>query len=196
MHGLAALLSGRYLMGKVIAVGGMGAVYHAVDRELERPVAVKVIACAADDPEVERVLRLRFRREARAAAQIHHPKSWPCTTTAPIRRSSLIIWSGTSLRARISRGGFGASGHWRWTRRSGSLPRRHVGWRRATAWDWCTAISSRGISSLEPGDAPRGPTDGSGSACGCGNIRIPTSRSGRRAARLSWTVLVPLCEPI
>src|SRR5688500_16662330 len=48
----------------------MGVVYRAVDLELDRMVALKVIApeLAADED-----FRLRFKRESRIAASIHHP---------------------------------------------------------------------------------------------------------------------------
>src|SRR5207244_12898235 len=50
-----------------LAGGGMGEVYRAVDRDLERPVAIKLLAEPyAADPE----LRQRFTREALAAARL------------------------------------------------------------------------------------------------------------------------------
>jgi serine/threonine protein kinase len=54
----------------VIGVGGMGVVYRAVHLELERPVALKLIAHgrAADE-----AWRARFRRESRLAAALDHP---------------------------------------------------------------------------------------------------------------------------
>jgi serine/threonine protein kinase len=54
----------------VIGRGGMGVVYRAIDLNLEREVAVKVIApqLAGDED-----FRARFRREWRLAASIRHP---------------------------------------------------------------------------------------------------------------------------
>ena len=53
-----------------IAAGGMGVVYRARDRVLDREVALKLIRPErAGDAEARR----RFVREARAAAVIHHP---------------------------------------------------------------------------------------------------------------------------
>ncbi|MBW8742452.1 MAG: serine/threonine protein kinase [Acidobacteria bacterium] len=50
--------------------GGMATVYRASDAELERPVAVKLLAPALSD-DVE--FRSRFIREARLAARLSHP---------------------------------------------------------------------------------------------------------------------------
>jgi serine/threonine-protein kinase len=60
------LLGGRYLLG----AGGMGQVYRARDRVLERTVAVKVLSPATTD---DLELVARFGREARAAAALNHP---------------------------------------------------------------------------------------------------------------------------
>ena len=50
--------------------GAMGITYRALDLNLDSPVALKVISAAySDKPEA----RERFRREARAAAQLRHP---------------------------------------------------------------------------------------------------------------------------
>jgi serine/threonine protein kinase len=64
------LAGGRYRLEDVLGRGGMATVYLAHDDELERPVAVKVLADhLADDPSFRR----RFMREARLAAQLSHP---------------------------------------------------------------------------------------------------------------------------
>ena len=64
------VVGGRYAIEEVLGRGGMSSVYRAHDRVLEREVALKVLNQAlSDDPEhVE-----RFRREARAIAQLSHP---------------------------------------------------------------------------------------------------------------------------
>ena len=64
------LLGGRYRPREVVGEGGMAIVYAARDELLDRDVAVKVLrpAQAADADFVR-----RFRREARHAAQLHHP---------------------------------------------------------------------------------------------------------------------------
>ncbi len=64
------LAEGRYRVEDVLGRGGMASVYLARDGELERPVAVKVLAeHLADQPG----FRDRFLREARLAAQLSHP---------------------------------------------------------------------------------------------------------------------------
>ena len=62
--------SRRYELGEAIARGGMGEVYHAVDRTLGRTVAVKILQGRyKPDSAVAR----RFVDEARISAQLQHP---------------------------------------------------------------------------------------------------------------------------
>ena len=64
------LAGGRYRTEEVLGRGGMASVYLARDGELDRPVAVKVLAeHLADTPG----FRERFLREAKLAAQLSHP---------------------------------------------------------------------------------------------------------------------------
>jgi serine/threonine protein kinase len=67
---MQALLGNRYRLGERIADGGMGSVYRAVDDNLGRPVAVKVLRRELVD---EPAFLERFRREARAVAAVSHP---------------------------------------------------------------------------------------------------------------------------
>jgi serine/threonine protein kinase len=72
------LLAGRYELVDVLGRGGMGVVWLANDRLLERQVAVKELTYPlALGEEERRVLRERSLREARAAARLDHP----CVTT-------------------------------------------------------------------------------------------------------------------
>jgi hypothetical protein len=67
---------GSYLLGDLIARGGMGEVWHATHRFLVRPAAIKLIkpeTIGASSPAQATVLIQRFRREARAAAALHSP---------------------------------------------------------------------------------------------------------------------------
>jgi serine/threonine protein kinase len=67
---LGTLIGGRYRLDEVIGRGGMSTVYKAFDTVLERPVAIKLMhrEIAGDSDQLE-----RFRREARAVAQLNHP---------------------------------------------------------------------------------------------------------------------------
>ncbi|MFF0869996.1 protein kinase [Nonomuraea sp. NPDC003560] len=67
---MVRVLSGRYELLEPLGRGGMGVVYRARDRELERMVAVKVLPAQMLRDED---FRARFRREARAAAGLSHP---------------------------------------------------------------------------------------------------------------------------
>jgi serine/threonine protein kinase len=64
------LIAGRYELEELVGSGGMSSVYRAHDRLLERTVALKILheQFTRDDGYVE-----RFRREARAVAQLAHP---------------------------------------------------------------------------------------------------------------------------
>ncbi|MET9555178.1 serine/threonine-protein kinase [Streptomyces sp. NPDC006645] len=66
------LLSGRYELGELLGVGGMGEVWRARDRELGRDVAVKLLLAPGGDGERREQLA-RFRREARAVASLDSP---------------------------------------------------------------------------------------------------------------------------
>lgn len=67
----APTFAGRYRVRALIARGGMGVVYDAVDTRLDRPVAVKVLA-----PEFARdaVAVKRFHTEIKALAALAHPR--------------------------------------------------------------------------------------------------------------------------
>jgi eukaryotic-like serine/threonine-protein kinase len=64
------VIAGRYELEELVGSGGMSTVYRAHDRLLERKVALKILHRRFNDDEeyVE-----RFRREARAVAQLAHP---------------------------------------------------------------------------------------------------------------------------
>jgi serine/threonine-protein kinase len=68
---LGTRLGGRYRLDAQVGRGGMSIVYRAFDVVLERPVAIKLMhrEIAADSDQLE-----RFRREARAVAQLNHPQ--------------------------------------------------------------------------------------------------------------------------
>jgi Tol biopolymer transport system component len=60
---------GRYRLGRLLGVGGMGAVYEATHRDLGKRVAIKTLhAYLASEPHAQQ----RFLQEGQAAARIHH----------------------------------------------------------------------------------------------------------------------------
>jgi serine/threonine-protein kinase len=63
-------VAGRYRIERTLGRGGMATVYLARDAELQRPVAVKVLA---QDLSGDGSFRDRFLREARLAARLSHP---------------------------------------------------------------------------------------------------------------------------
>jgi serine/threonine-protein kinase len=67
---LGTTLNGRYRLEARIGAGGMSTVYRATDETLQRLVAIKLMnrEIATDSDQLE-----RFRREARAVAQLSHP---------------------------------------------------------------------------------------------------------------------------
>ena len=67
---VGTLLSHRYRLDAQVGIGGMSTVYRAFDTVLERQVAIKLMhrEIAGDSDQLE-----RFRREARAVAQLNHP---------------------------------------------------------------------------------------------------------------------------
>jgi serine/threonine protein kinase len=66
---LGTTLNGRYRLEARIGTGGMSTVYRALDETLQRQVAIKLMnrEIASDSDQLE-----RFRREARAVAQLSH----------------------------------------------------------------------------------------------------------------------------
>jgi len=59
----------RYVIERELGFGAMGRVYLAIDPELDRKVAIKVLRAAAADADRD----LRLRREAQALAKVTHP---------------------------------------------------------------------------------------------------------------------------
>ena len=65
-----AVVAERYRLLRLIATGGMGQVWEAMDNRLDRKVAVKVLKAEfSEDPEFLQ----RFRFEARTTAQLNPP---------------------------------------------------------------------------------------------------------------------------
>jgi serine/threonine-protein kinase len=64
---------GYYKVVEEIAKGGMGTVYRAHDRALDRDVALKFLLSPEEDEELKPDDMKRFKREARVTARLRHP---------------------------------------------------------------------------------------------------------------------------
>ena len=65
---------GRYKIVRELGRGAMGVVYHAIDPNIGRPVAIKTIRLGEGrKPEEQNRLRERLLREARSAGMLSHP---------------------------------------------------------------------------------------------------------------------------
>ncbi len=96
---------GRYEVERVIGAGGMGVVLKAFDTELNRPVAIKVLA-----PHLSHsgAARRRFSREAQAAAAIVHENVIPIYDVQDTSELPYLVMQyvpGESLQARVDRDG-------------------------------------------------------------------------------------------
>ena len=67
-HGSGRSAMGRYVVVDTLGTGAMGTVMRAFDRQLDRPVALKVL-----HPETDACHTTRLRREAQALAKLSHP---------------------------------------------------------------------------------------------------------------------------
>jgi eukaryotic-like serine/threonine-protein kinase len=102
---VGTLLNGRYRLDAQIGAGGMSTVYRAFDTVLERQVAIKLMhrEIASDSDQLE-----RFRREARAVAQLNHPYIVGVIDAGEDDRTPYIVFEyveGETLKDRIRRFG-------------------------------------------------------------------------------------------
>ncbi|MBC7843315.1 MAG: serine/threonine protein kinase [Gemmatimonadaceae bacterium] len=99
---LSQSLGERYLIVRELGRGGMGTVYLARDRRLDRPVALKVLPAEyAADPD----LRERFLRETRMAAGFSHPNIVPVFAiedTEDVLAFAMGFVEGESLASRVT----------------------------------------------------------------------------------------------
>jgi hypothetical protein len=96
-------LNGRYRLDSQVGAGGMSTVYKSFDITLERPVAIKLLhrEIAADSDQIE-----RFRREARAVAQLSHPHIVTVIDAGEDDGRPYIVFefvAGETLKERIKR---------------------------------------------------------------------------------------------
>lgn len=95
---------GPYEIQSLLGAGGMGEVYRARDRRLERTVAVKVLPShLSTNPE----LKERFEREARTISSLNHPHICHLYDIGILEGISYLIMEyleGETLDNRINRG--------------------------------------------------------------------------------------------
>ena len=148
---IGTVLSGRYRLESKLGSGGMSTVYLARDETLERWVAVKVMHREISDQpdQIE-----RFRREARAVAQLSHPNVVAVIDAGEDGGHPYIVFEyvdGETLKQRIERVG-SASGRRGYRLRDRDRARS----RRPPTLDGSfTATSSPRTCSSTPRAAPR-----------------------------------------
>jgi eukaryotic-like serine/threonine-protein kinase len=102
---IGELVAGRYEIQKLLGSGGMSSVFLARDRQLERPVALKVLhEHFSHDPEYIE----RFRREARAIAKLSHPNVVTIIDRGEFEGRQYIVFEyveGDNLKQLVAGGG-------------------------------------------------------------------------------------------
>ena len=102
---IGTLIGGRFRLEERIGSGGMSSVYRAFDPMLERLVAIKLMHrdISSDPDQLE-----RFRREARAVAQLNHPHVVTVIDAGEDEGTPYIVFEyveGETLKDRIRRHG-------------------------------------------------------------------------------------------
>lgn len=95
---------GPYEIVSAIGAGGMGEVYRARDKRLERTVAIKVLA---PNLSANSEYRQRFEREARTVAALSHPHICPVYDIGAQDGLDYLVMeylAGESLAARVAKG--------------------------------------------------------------------------------------------
>jgi hypothetical protein len=102
---IGQLLAGRYELQDIAGSGGMSSVYKARDTVLERMVAIKILHDHfSNDPEYVE----RFRREARALAQLNHPNIVTVIDRGEFEGRQFIVFEhvdGETLKELVDREG-------------------------------------------------------------------------------------------
>src|SRR3990170_5702314 len=100
---IGTFISERYRLDEKVGSGGMSSVYRAFDPTLERWVAIKLMHrdISNDADQLE-----RFRREARAVAQLNHPHVVTVIDAGEDEGAPYIVFEyveGETLKDRIRR---------------------------------------------------------------------------------------------
>jgi serine/threonine-protein kinase len=102
---IGKVIAGRYELQELLGTGGMSSVYRAHDTLLERGVALKILH--EHHHEDEEYLE-RFRREARAVAQLSHPNIVTVIDRGEEQGREFIVFElieGENLKELVERGG-------------------------------------------------------------------------------------------
>lgn len=103
LRGMTEIIAGKYEVLETIGRGGMGTVYKALQRNLDRIVAIKMLSEElAADPE----FRARFQQEATIIARLNHPNIVAVHDIEPHHHTFCIIMEyleGETLQAKIDR---------------------------------------------------------------------------------------------
>jgi len=95
---------GRFDIRCSLGSGGMGEIFEGYDTDLQRPVAIKVLAAKHIEDET---MKQRFLREARMASQLNHPNIATIYEIGEAAGNPYIVMeyvAGETLAARIERG--------------------------------------------------------------------------------------------
>ncbi|HEY9231838.1 MAG TPA: protein kinase, partial [Blastocatellia bacterium] len=98
---------GRFDIRCSLGAGGMGEIFEGYDTDLQRPVAIKVLAAKHIEDET---MKQRFLREARMASQLNHPNIATIYEIGEAAGNPYIVMeyvAGETLAARIERGPLG-----------------------------------------------------------------------------------------
>ncbi|MBE0712414.1 MAG: protein kinase, partial [Candidatus Aminicenantes bacterium] len=101
------LFAGHYEIIEKLGQGGMGEVYRALDKNLGRQVAIKILP---EDLSTDLERLARFEREAKLLAVLNHPNIasiYGLEESAGRRLLVLELIDGETLKARLDRGALG-----------------------------------------------------------------------------------------
>ncbi|MGB1698550.1 MAG: serine/threonine-protein kinase, partial [Nannocystaceae bacterium] len=93
---------GRYVIGSRVGAGAMGTVYEAVDPDLNRKLAIKVLKLSSKSSAHRRTAIHRIRREAQALAQLNDPYVVTIHDIGQVEGSVFVVMDfidGKTLRA-------------------------------------------------------------------------------------------------
>ncbi len=105
-----SMVGQRYEIVSLLGAGGMGAVYRAIDRELDEPVALKALRKNVSD---ESSAVERFRREVKLARMVTHPnvaRTFDMGKCVGFRFLTMELVEGVSLGGRLEHSGSMALG--------------------------------------------------------------------------------------